>query len=126
MKAMTLMGMGEGVRVPTPLPLHPGDPRPLSLMAFLSQPVAVLEVQGGRLLPICVGCGLLCAGPLGTGSDAVPHPPTRTPASSSRPDPTTLDILVYAATAPRLDPSLLASKLGNPERRAHDNGAMDS
>ena len=105
--------MGEAVSVPGPLPAQPDEPRPLPLIGLISQPVAVLEVQGGRLLPICVGCGLLCAGPLGTGSDAVPHPPIRIPASSSRPDLTPLDILVYAATAPRDDPSLLPFKLGN-------------
>jgi hypothetical protein len=41
--------MGEAVSVPGPLPLHPGEPRPLSLMALLSQTVAVIVVQGGRL-----------------------------------------------------------------------------
>src|SRR5207248_8002132 len=113
--ALSRGAMGEAVSVPGPLPAQPDEPRPLPLIAVISLQVAVLEVQGGRLLPICVGCGMLCAGPLGTGSDAVPHPPIRIPASSSRPGPTPLDILVYAATTPREDPSLLAFKLGNAQ-----------
>jgi len=49
---------------------------------------------------------------VGTGIEAVPHPPIMIAASSRTTDRTGLDIPVYAATAARSDPSLLVSKLG--------------
>src|SRR2546425_7087860 len=113
MKAMSLSTMGEAVSVPGPLPLHPDEPRPLSLIALLSQPVAVIEAHGGRLLPISVGRVLVGVSWVGTGIEAVPHPPIMIAASSRTTDLTALDIPMYAATAAQSDPSLLVCKLGN-------------
>src|ERR1700720_2548093 len=104
MKAMSVSAIGEAVIVPGPLPLHPGEPRPLSLMAVLSQPVAVIVVHGGRLLPISVGIVLVGVGWVRGVTPTVRQPPIRIAASSRTLDGTALDILVYAATAWGSDP----------------------
>jgi len=92
--------MGEAVMVPGPLPRQTDEPRPTAWIELRSQPVAVVEGQGGRPLPIWVGRGLVGVAWLGTEVEAVPHPPTRVARSRTRPDRVTLDKVVIAATDP--------------------------
>src|SRR5713101_5384493 len=100
MKARSVSAMGEALMVPGPLPWHPDEPCPRAWIALLSQPVAVIEGQGGRLLavwvggglPVCVGGALLVwLGRLGIGTDAVPHPLIAIAVISARPGRTALD-----------------------------------
>ncbi len=84
--------------VPGPLPWQTDEPRPIAWVVVRSQPVALIEGQGGRLLPIWVGSGMLWVGGLGTGIEAGPQAPTRIAVSRTA-DRATLDMLVYAATS---------------------------
>jgi hypothetical protein len=69
------------------LPRQTDEPRPMAWVALRSQPVAVIEGQGGRLVPIWVGF-------LGTEREGVAHPPTRIAVSRATPDRATLDMVV--------------------------------
>ena len=88
--------------VPGPLPRQTDEPRPMAWVALRSQPVAVIEGQGGRLIPDGVLLGWL-----GIGMETGPHAPIRIVVSRATPDRATLDMVVYAATDPPSDPSLL-------------------
>jgi hypothetical protein len=66
--------------------------------------VALIDVQGGRALPV----GVVVVWP-GIELDTGLHAPISIAISSTRPGRAILDMPVYAATDPRSDPSLSAS-----------------
>src|SRR2546428_9809470 len=103
MKARSVSAMGDALMVPGPLPWPPDEPRPRAWIALLSQPVAVIEGQGGRLLPVWVGGGVpvwvggalpVWLGRLGIGTDAVPQPLITIAVSSTRPGRAALDMVL--------------------------------
>jgi len=98
--------------VPGPLPAQTDEPRPTAWIALRSQPVALIEGQAGRRLPVCVWLGWV-----GTGMETGPHAPIRIAVSTTRPDRATLDMVVYAATDPAVGSFASGFQSGNARPR---------